>query len=216
MAQGADVKLIGSDFTDNSSETNGGAIYLSGSTLEINRSVMTGNTAASCGGAIMPNTSSTVLLNDITATGNSAASGGFLYNKSSVVTVYNSVIQNSSATGAGGAVKLQSATDTKFYNTLVKNNIAGTNAGAVAAYSGEAPILMHSCTFFGNDATNGFGGAIHVSTKANLTMYNTIARGNNAKTGGFMGTLGGYASGAALMVAGFFMIKGSKKKQHED
>lgn len=37
-----------------------------------------------------------------------------------------------------------------------------------------------------------------------------------AKTGGFMGTLGGYASGAALMAAGFFMIKGSKKKKHED
>jgi len=37
-----------------------------------------------------------------------------------------------------------------------------------------------------------------------------------AKTGGFMGTLGGYASGTALMMAGIFMIKGSKKKEHED
>lgn len=37
-----------------------------------------------------------------------------------------------------------------------------------------------------------------------------------AKTGGFMGTLGGYASGAALMLAGFLVIKGSKKKEHED
>ena len=186
MAGGPRVRMTGVDFKGNSSGASGGAVYLSGSTLDVNGSTAENNTAASNGGAFMPNSGSVLILNNVTAKGCSAAAGGVLYNKKSTVTLYNSTLEGNAASSAGGAVNVQEESDTKIYNTLFKNNEAGTNAGALGAYSAEAPILLHTCVFEGNKAENGFGGAIHVSSKGNLTAYATRALSNSASQGGFL------------------------------
>ena len=182
---GADVKAVAAVFTGNESSVSGGAIYMTGSSFDLNGGVMSGNSASSYGGAIYPNTSSVATINNITAENNSASGGGFAYTKNSELLIYNSRIGGNSAS-TGGAIGIQAGTDTKVFNTVFENNTASANAGAIAAYSNEGPILFHSCTFSGNSAPDGFGGAIHVTSKGNLTAYNTTASGNSAKQGGFM------------------------------
>ncbi len=195
LTSGTDAYMNNVQFTDNTNTTvdhdtkkdfNGGALYLSESTVEINGATFSGNTAAYNGGAIGAYSDSHAILNNITATANAASNaGGFLYNSGSVCDVYNSNLTENTAQKTGGAMSLHSEGTTNVYATTFKGNTAVSHGGAVYVYTGASNTLMQDCTFLEN-VSEAYGGAVYASNASLLQMYNTVAKHNQAGSGGVL------------------------------
>jgi parallel beta-helix repeat protein len=97
------------------------------STLHLNRSTISGNTAAD-GGGIYLNLSATLNLDTSTISGNTATNGGGIFNNTSgTVNATSSTIDGNTATGNGGGV-YNTATIT-FTNNTISSNTAGKGGG---------------------------------------------------------------------------------------
>jgi len=167
----------------------GGAVYGTGATIEINGAKFIENTSAYFAGAIEFHSSSVVTLNDITAEKNSAGHcGGFMYAKGVTFAMYNSYIEANTAQESGGAMYIRENTSGEIYKTKFKENKAlgeKGNGGAVHIYTTGGKLVFNDVLFNGNTAGN-FGGAIHISGKSLLDLYNIEATGNSSSYGGFM------------------------------
>ncbi|MBQ9161801.1 MAG: hypothetical protein IJX74_00855 [Clostridia bacterium] len=172
------------DFSENSSTTYGGAIYATNASVEINGANITNNTATTNGGGVSLYSSASAVMNNVTADGNSASVGGFVYQTAATLSLYNSTIKNNSADKNGGAVYAYTDGVFNAYATVFSKNTASTG-GAVMIYNGGLDSLIHSCIFENNIAT-GSGGAIYISNKSQVDLYNIRATGNSAVKGGFM------------------------------
>lgn len=106
----------------------GGGIFMSNSsTLNLNRSTVSNNTASD-GGGIYINLSGTLNLDASTISGNSATNGGGIFNNTSgTVNAGNSTIDGNSASGNGGGI-YNTATITLTNNTI-SSNTAGKGGG---------------------------------------------------------------------------------------
>ncbi|MBR6568535.1 MAG: hypothetical protein IKK60_07775 [Clostridia bacterium] len=165
---------------------NGGAVYLSESTLEINGATFKGNSAEYNGGAFGVYSDSKAILNKITATENSAVhAGGFLYNSGSDVKIYNSKLTKNSSEETGGALSLHSLGTTSVYKTAFEENSAGTHGGGAYVYTEESATLFQDCTFTKNKAVK-YGGALYASKASILNLYSLTATDNSAGSGGFL------------------------------
>lgn len=194
ISSGARAYMSGVSFAENTayaqanssgSRYGGGAVYNTGSVLEMDGAEFTNNVSDFNGGAIAVYSSGTVTLNDITASGNSAVnSGGFLYNKAKMY-LYNSTVTGNSSANVGGAVSLVDATVSEIYNTTFERNQAESHGGAVYAYTGGTEAIVHSCTFRQNRSV-GNGGAFYVANLCDLKLYNNTAVANNGNYGGFV------------------------------
>ena len=181
-----DVEFIKNATTKVKDKSYGGAIYVTGSNLEIDGANFTQNKTDHFGGAMSIHGSANVVLNDITATENSALQGaGFLFNSNGILAMYNSEIKNNTAGASGGAIALMYSAITNIHTTLFEGNSTKISGGAVYAYTDETETVMHSCTLKNNHADS-YGGGIYASNKTVLYMYNIEATGNNAEKGGFM------------------------------
>ncbi len=184
IANQARVFFKNATFTGNKG-TYGGAVYISGGKLEIDDLVMSKNTSTNKGGAIYSESTSTVILNDVTANENKAADGGFMYSTNTELTVFDGHFEGNTATASSAVFALFAGATTKIYNSDFISNTSSKNAGAITGYTSEAEVLLQDCSFK-NNVCNGFGGALHVSGKTLLTLYNITATGNSATHGGFM------------------------------
>lgn len=179
------------EFSDNTAKNNGGAIYLNNGHIDINGGVFNKNSGGQAGGAITANNQSSVLLNDITATENSAgASGGFVHAGEGVsLVIYDSTISNNTSVTNGGAVSYIEGSFGGIYNTTFTANHSTSNGGAVNVYTNgyntKTKVVLHSCSFTSNIA-DGSGGAIYASKASVIDLYNTTAKQNSAKKGGFL------------------------------
>ena len=183
VASDAETYIFKTNFSENTA-TYGGVAFADAAKLEINGSLMTGNTATYAG-CIEVYTDANVLLNNITATENEAKYGGVIYSKSATLAVYNSNFNNNTATSTGGAFNINELTTANIYASKFNGNSATSNGGAMGIYSNLADIMLHGCEFEDNTA-GGFGGAIHTSTKSLITMYGITAKNNTAGNGGFL------------------------------
>ena len=204
VSGGARIYISGGSMTSNSASS-GGTVYATASSVDINGTKITDNSADDNGGAIVSYNGATVKLNNVTASGNtSESSGGFLYAESAHAEVYNSSISDSSSGVHGGAICLWYGSTGNIYATEFKNNTATSNGGALATYPNDVlNTLVHSCTFEGNTASN-FGGAIWSSGKTQINLYNTTATNNQAAYGGFFyfTTSGSIATVVGLVLSG--------------
>ncbi len=164
----------------------GGAIYSTGSYVEINEASFLNNTSDNYGAALEAHTYSKFVLNKITTSGNHAtANGGFLFANSSETKLYNSAIRGNKTDSQGGAAYLTNNATLHAYITTFENNYAKNNGGALLIYTGAVTSLLHSCVFLDNTSEN-YGGAIYISKASVLETYNLSAKGNSALRGGFM------------------------------
>jgi hypothetical protein len=93
--------------------------------------------------------------------------------------------------GNGGAIRLQS--NAEMVKCAFSANRAGQNGGAIEAFYRPDPnvpsvltVNLESCTFGGNEATEGFygqGGALHFED-VNAVLTDCYLLGNKAKSGG--------------------------------
>lgn len=185
----------------NASDSGGGAVYSSGSTVNITNSVFSNNSQTQAtggnlgGGALFINSGSisTISLSQF-SNNTTAGTGGALEVKNTTLTVSDSTFSTNTSTGfvtGGGAIFSEGGIN--LYRNLLKNNTATMGAGGALVISGSAGGKIENNTFYGNNASSGFGfgqgGAIYVATAitvGTLFSHNTIV-GNLASTTG-----GGY------------------------
>ncbi len=181
------VKFLNNAANGEESGHNAGAIYCAGySTFEINGGEFTGNTAGANGGAIGMYSNSSAVMNNVTANGNSAVtSAGFMILDTAYATIYNSTIENNTAGHTAGAISMVDLATLHAYDTDFIGNHSVKDGGAVYAYAGAVTSVLNGCTFRQN-SSEANGGAIYVSNKSLVELYNITVEQNSANKGGFM------------------------------
>ena len=147
------------------------------STLTLNNSTVSNNTATDYAGGIM--NFKTLTLNNSTISGNSTGGeGGGIENWSAATLVLNNstISGNSTTNGAGGIFNWGTATLT---NSTISGNSAGGDGGGIM---NVGTLTVNNSTFSGNSATSSSGGAIF--NNGAVTLTNSTISGNSAGGGG--------------------------------
>ena len=216
----------------NSANAGGGIENVAGSTLDILRTTITGNTANSQGGGIYNNNTGWLNITDSVVSNNTTTSGSFggggIYNYAGAVTVTRSTFADNHANGQGrGGAILNGSTLIVDSSTFSANTAAGD--GGALENGGTATIA--NSTFSGNTSA-GYGGAINAASGTTIThstitanaaefggggicvgnprygggppptIKNTIVGGNNATVGGLDVQLAFNSQGYNLIGAG--------------
>ncbi len=188
LVSGSESYMKNITFEENESGGSGGALLVSGAVLELDTATVTSNKAVGKGGAFYTTNDATVIFNKITASKNTSESlGGFLYSEETTMHLYNSTLSENTAASSGGAIALYDDAVSGIYNTVFDGNISELNGGAITVYTDHADgvkTVMHDCTFKNNQGEN--GGAIYISAKSILELYNSVATANTALKGGFL------------------------------
>ncbi len=135
-------------FEDNSSGFDGGAIRNDGA-LVVEGCAFTGNTAGMDGGAIT--NSWTLLVRDSVFTGNTSGH-------------------------TGGAISDGAATEATIESCVFRDNSAADYGGAIAAFNSD-PLIVN-CTFTGNEAVGGQGGAVF-GDMGGITIVGSVCWGDS-------------------------------------
>ena len=147
----------------------GGGLYLSSSTVTIDRSVIKNNAGIG-----------------------THCNGGGIYAANTNLTITNSQVSNNSASHSGGGVFVSNDAATSFSMTssLVNDNFSITEAGGLFFVSGLSASVSNS-TISGNH-TNGYAGGIDTripTTLRHITIVNNIANENADSYGNAGGIL---------------------------
>ncbi len=179
---------------------NGGAIYLTGNTLNLDRMRLTNNTA-DAGGAIYMTDSFNTLTTNLTITKshfetNSAGSGdgGAIYFDGTNLTISDTTFNSNSATLQGGAIKNIGGTVAMNRNLFQSNS--ANYGGALNLWDGTVSLINN--TFSANTATTQ-GGAVSGVNSLTLTVTNNTFYSNSGTSGG----------GALVNFGGSITIKNS-------
>ncbi len=185
---GSKVEIDEAKFIENKSGFMGGAFEIhSSSVAKLNNITATGNIAEnSTGGAFEIKSLSAISMNNVTASGNKSLTdrGGFMDVDNAEAKIWNSVISESSAS-VGGAIAFKEGAKGGIYNTEFNSNKSTNHGGALHIYTDGEKVTLHTVKFNGNEA-GGFGGAIYISKASLSDMYNITAKENKAESGGFM------------------------------
>ena len=196
--------------------TNGGAMYLSTLlTVSDSGSVYTNNTATSSGGALFLSDLTSINFTDIRLDNCSADfRGGAIYADGVPMRIEGlSMSRSSSQFGGGMFCKEVSivTSDAHFYdNTAQSSSTSEGTIGAGAIELLDSELSLVNCSFHGNTALEGFGGALGGSNVA-LSMSDVEFHGNSAKEqhGGAI-----YLTGGRLLVASGLMFSNNTARLH--
>ena len=162
----------------NGTNTNGGAISSSASTLTVDNCKFFYNHAKN-GGAIY-SYYNTVNINNCGFSTNNACNGGAVFISSGNLNVNNCIFtRNYASTGSGGCIYHASG-NLIINNDYFVNNNAVTTGGAIQK-TGYLKIV--NSNFVGNRVTKNYGGAIY-HTASSITIINSKFSGNSAPLAG--------------------------------
>lgn len=198
------VSVIHSEFTNNSSNGDGGALWV-GEDLDIEFSTLTGNSAGGRGGAVFVDfyvdvENSTLSSNSAqgsggalyTATGGvdaeysqfahnvSQANGGVFYVEDGSFRADSSTFSGNTAALSGGATWANNYADS--YSSTFNGNSAQEDGGAVYT-AGDDDYSYHWNSTFDANTAGASGGAIYAH-EYELRTYHSTFTGNRATTGG--------------------------------
>ncbi len=164
----------------------GGVRVIAGSTLTIDRGVITNNLIDSSsgeGGGIF-NQGGTVTIRSSTVSGNKSNQdrGGGLKNTGAgaMMHIENSTVSGNTAADAGGGIHTASGATLTMISTTISGNTAGGDGGGVHATS--ATLTITKSTLSGN-ASGDDGGGIFLSSGTH-TITNSTLSGNTATSNG--------------------------------
>ncbi|GHS98712.1 hypothetical protein AGMMS50276_21020 [Synergistales bacterium] len=181
--------------TGNTATEDGGAIHCQ--ELKSENTSFIYNTAANYGGAVYLGsyeaeiTSSFFLNNKATA-----GDGGAIYRLGTGVrsrtTISLSVFEHNSSGGDGGALSLIGYRAVLNRSLFKMNALANTGQKGGAAYINSTTFLSINCTFYLNEAGQGYGGAVYLDSNVsdstnNVILYSTFFD-NKAGQGGALYT----------------------------
>ena len=181
---------------------NGGAVHISGVTaFSIVDSLVTGNVAALEGGGLWNQAGSTMLVDGTVVTGNTAlgddadTGGGGLFNNGGDMTVVGSEIDNNSATGTSGSGGGILSTDGSLVvvRSSVDGNTASRAGGGVEIIEGGFRMTASSLSGNATGPMPGNGGGLHVTGAADSLIVSSQVMSNTAAAegGGLWNSAGG-------------------------
>ncbi len=148
-----DLTINGVTVSDSSAQSHGGGIYnLTGSTLDIQRSTIDGNTASYGGGisgVFHAGQSLTVNQSTISNNTGSGHTGGLNIfgtagGAETQALITNSTFSGNSSDTVGGALRAQTNTDLRIVNSTITRNDAVTNAGGIFSHTGATTTLHNT------------------------------------------------------------------------
>lgn len=203
---GGALTLTNITITDGSASTNGGGLFVDGSTT-ITGGAFTANaaTAGSDGGAIYVN-SGTVSISGTTFDSNSSTDdGGAMYLIGGTTTITGATFSGNTGSDIAGAIRID-ADNTSISNTTFSNNtsnsintLPGVGGGGIFINETADTTTITLSTFNGNTtsrATSARGGAIY-NEGTNVVVANSTFTGNTAAET-VAGAAGDVAQGGAV------------------
>lgn len=186
----------------NTNVRSGGALYITGGTVNVTNSSLSNNPASlGYGGAIFM-TGGGLTISNCTLSQNSSKYGGAICLRgSTVVTITNSTLADNDAQ-FGGAVYTSNSTDeiTIRNSTLSGNDATGAGGGIL---TNAGPVTIANSTLSGNRALggpNGRGGGILIGgSNGGTTITNCTLTKNVAAIGGNLAGGGGISGGPVNM-----------------
>lgn len=193
---GADVKLENVNVTGNSSQGNGGGIYVEDGSVEIIGGSISGNSAAGTnergaqGGGGIYAKNSDVVLTDTTISGNtvtgSGKDGGGVLVKNGSLTINDSTISDNTAPDQGGGIHVEWS-ELKITDSTVSGNKAANGAGIFMADTdvpkNETEHTITKTTIENNTASN-LGGGVYVGNNSDVTITDSTLEGNTTASQG--------------------------------
>ena len=174
----------------NTADNLGGAS--TGGSITARQTTFSNNIASNAGGAVYLTAGGTSSFTDCDFSKNHANSGGggalFLTGKQHELSVTTCAFEgNHAAGGEGGALRAQGKKLTLFRSTFKDNDIASSAAakGGAVHISTEDVFHIANCTFYGNEAGQGAGGALYIdagagagagTTDKSALLYSTFAQ----------------------------------------
>jgi predicted outer membrane repeat protein len=180
IAANVAVRHYHSNFTSNTAETSGGAVYLEPySRAAMYASVFSnnGDEMTLSGGAIAVIYYLQLDIDSCTFNGNTAVSGGAVYSNIGSITVLNSTFTNCTASNSGNGGALWTANDATVSNTLFQQNAANQGSGMYISTATAVTNLV-SNTFVNNTAQQAGAGVFQftaVAPTAVVASSNTFA-----------------------------------------
>jgi hypothetical protein len=165
----------------------GGAIYNSGSYLEVNGSTLQANQAGAHGGAIFAISNATTYIHSSAIHDNNAPSGGgiFVYH-GGLLSVIESEIYYNSASNSGGGINVEHGAELIVDASTFTSNMAGRHGGGIFkdAGSDRLPTTITGTTFQDNTAAWGGGGVFILRTPLTIADSHFIHNQANELGGG--------------------------------
>lgn len=163
--------LEGLTISNGSSSGNSGGIDVTGSTVIINDSVFTNNTADSFGGVLYIRDTSNVTIQGTTFSSNSAGRyGGAIDSYVSSVSIDDSTFSNNSSGRDGGAIDVYGSYLTITNSTFSENSADYGGAFSILNYGS---LTLTNSTISGNTAAS-FGNSVYMGNPSTLTIENSI------------------------------------------
>lgn len=188
---GADVKLENVNVTGNSSQGNGGGIYVEDGSVEIIGGSISGNSAAGTnergaqGGGGIYAKNSDVVLTDTTISGNtvtgSGKDGGGVLVKNGSLTINDSTISDNTAPDQGGGIHVEWS-ELKITDSTVSGNKATGNGGGVYVYDATCSVTASNGTVFRENS--GYRGGGIFSSGGTVTVEDSTFEKNTATDDG--------------------------------
>ena len=204
--------FTGNTTTGNTADSNGGAIYLyksevtsmEGGSFDSNISNgLYGGGAIYMSGSVLNISGTTFSENEVTAKAAGARGGAIHYNSTSSGTISAEFSGNSAY--EGGALAVCSKSTVSITSSKFENNSAGNYAGALYV-NGSTIELLSNSTFTGNESVSN-GGAIYLTGVTSFTLQGGAFVSNTAN-----GTSGGgaiYLTGSTIAISGTSFSKNS-------
>ena len=176
----ATLDVTNSTFSQNTSNDDGGAIFVEKSTLTVNRATMNGNAAARDGGGLWIKDAIATLTN-VTISGNSAPGdeGGGIRAEKGIVQLNNVTLTGNSA-GSGGGIFVQSD-PVILFNTIVANSTSGGNCSGSITSLGTNLDSANTCALTGTgDLINSNPNLGSLQNNGGLTQTHALSTGSPA------------------------------------
>lgn len=186
-AEDSNVTTTRCAFTSNQSNGNGGgACHADKGTWTDGNSSYASNQATHDGGAFLwEEANGTIADSNFTSNQNTTSNGGgaLSVEKASPTLIRCRFTSNETkAISSGGAIKLDNASPSISHCVFTGNVASTNNGGAIGLNSTSSPTLSHN--EFHNNSAATYGGALYVNGAANLSVTNSLFRGNHATSGG--------------------------------
>lgn len=212
ISSGSQAFLSDVVFDGNSSSGasgDGGAVYLTGSDVNIINGTLTNNSETGTGGGAISGYNSGITLDSVTVSGNATAQqgGGIKVAGKGHLVITHSVIEGNSATGPGGGIAvtvylLGGYTDIytgtiEMDDVIIRNNTTRSQGGGIQM-RGNAVVSMNRVRLIGNRVLNSglssqfpIAGGMLIGSKSIVSITNSTFSGNEIETNLYASSNGG-------------------------
>jgi len=169
--------------TNGASNTVGGGIYCSNSSIKLKNLIIRNNSTNANGGGIFIDNSSFVKLENVLVDSNTAYTngGGIAISDNSTLNIINSNIARNSTNINGGGIAISDNSTLNIINSSITGNSTNINGGGIVIL-GNSNSTIESC-YVGGNITVGNGGGVAIAYNSTANIIGSNIHANSAHTG---------------------------------